>query len=567
MTPERWTAALLALATVLGCARLIRWQYVAPARVAWWRLAMLLAVQPVLAALLFLTLYPPPIGSATDPELTVATRGAALGSADVALPEAPGGSAAERVPDLATALRMHPGTRRVRVRGEGLEARDREAARAVAIVFSPPPPRRGLVALVPPPRVAPGASFRAGGQVAAQAGTRVDLLDPAGRVVNSGAVAADGSFVLTGTARVPGVALFRVRVSGGETVPLPVVAAATAPVRVLYLAGAPGPEPKYWRRWAADAGLAATVSLVAGAGIDLGDRAPRLDPATLARTDLVILDDRRWSLLSAGERAALAGAVRDGLGLLLRVTAPLPAAVRGGWAAIGAPVGASGRGEKPVRLGGADVPVLSRWDALAPGGVTLARDAAGSPIAAWRARGRGRVGLWTLGDAAALVTAGQGARFDAMWADAVTTLARPAAARDPTLPNWPVAGERAILCDLPPRARVIAPDGGATVPPRGADGCAGYWPRAAGWHVLEEATVRYPFFVTEAAAIPGLRAAQRREATLLLAGTPTGTPGVRAAATPVPSASWPWLLAFLSVCAATWWFERRRRGTIGNVGR
>ncbi|NJR78900.1 carboxypeptidase regulatory-like domain-containing protein [Sphingomonas corticis] len=561
MTAERWTAALLALAVAVGWIRLIGWRRAAPARPPAGRLALLLTAQPVLAVLLFLTLYPPPTGPATDPELAVATRGASPGSADIALPEAPRGSAPVRVPDLATALRAHPGTRRIRVLGQGLEPRDRDVARTVGVAFVPAAPRPGLVALAPPARVAPGAPFRVGGQVAGAAGARVELLDPAGRVVDAAGAAQDGSFVLQGAARVPGVALFRVRLRGGEAAPVPVVVTASAPVRVLYLAGAPGPEVKYWRRWAADAGIAATVSQTAGAGIDLGEHPSPLTAATLARFDLVVLDDRRWAGLGGGERGALAAAVRGGLGLLLRVTAPLPAGVRAGWAALGAPVGGAGRGGKPARLGGADVPVLTRWDALAPGGVTLGRDAAGVPFAAWRARGLGRVGVWTLADAAALVPSGHGERFDALSADAVATLARPAASRTPSVSDWPVVGERTTVCGAGPGAQVVAPDGTrVALLPDG--GCAGYWPRTAGWHVLADGSARLPFHVTEAAAIPGLRAADRRAATLRLAAMPGDPTPAAAAPAPIPGASWPWLLAFLAVAAALWWFERRGRGAI-----
>lgn len=491
MTPERIVAALLALAVALAWARLLLGR-----RVRGVRLAMLLAAQPVLAGLLYLALFPPPVRGAGAAVLTVATSGAGAG-ADVALPEAPALGGVPRVPDLATALRRFPATRTVRVLGEGLEARDREAVRGLGVAFDPPPPRRGLVALVPPSRVAPGAAFRVGGE------------------------AADG------------------RVA--ESIAVPVTTAAAAPLRVLFLAGAPGPEVKYWRRWAADAGLDASVGMGAGAGIELGDRVPALTPATLARVDVLVVDERRWAAIG-GARGAVLGAVRGGMGLVLRVTGPVGVRVPG------APL-VGRRGAKPVRFAG--LPALTRWDALAPGAVTALRDEGGAPLFGWRAAGRGRIGVWTLGDAAGLVTAGFGDRYGAMWGEALAAVARPGAGGGARVSDWPVVGERMRVCGA---EAVTAPDGARTAllampGPR----CAGYWPRLPGWHVAGGT----PFHVAEAAAIAGLRAEARRAATLALVG-----PGeARGAAVPPREGnSWPWFAAFLAVAGGLWWFERRRRG-------
>ncbi|HRO28093.1 MAG TPA: hypothetical protein PLD19_11760, partial [Luteimonas sp.] len=78
MTPERIVAVLLAAAVVAACLRLLlahrrdrsgarRWRP--------WRQVLLLALQPLLAAALYLTLYPPahPVAAGA---LTVLTAGA-----------------------------------------------------------------------------------------------------------------------------------------------------------------------------------------------------------------------------------------------------------------------------------------------------------------------------------------------------------------------------------------------------------------------------------------------------------------------------------------------------------
>jgi hypothetical protein len=156
-----------------------------------------------------------------------------------------------------------------------------------------------------------------------------------------------------------------------------------------------------------------------------------------------------------------------------------------------------------------------------------------------------------LGDAAGLVTAGFGDRYGAWWGEALAAVARPLAGSGLTVSDWPVVGERMRVCGA---NSVVAPDGTRTgliaVP---ATRCAGFWPRLAGWHVVGG----LPFHVADAADIAGLRAEARRAATLALVG-----PGkVRGGeAPPREGRSWPWLLAFLVVAGALWWFERRRRG-------
>ena len=99
---------LLALAVLLACARLIRWQRVAPAasRSRSWRLALLLIAQPVSALLLYFTLLPPALPTKAG-TMIVATAGVTSlptqsGDRVIALPEAPALAGAERVPDLAS---------------------------------------------------------------------------------------------------------------------------------------------------------------------------------------------------------------------------------------------------------------------------------------------------------------------------------------------------------------------------------------------------------------------------------------------------------------------------------
>jgi hypothetical protein len=552
-------AIVLLAVAVLGISRTLWWQYKSPAPAKLWRLALLCGLQLLVAALLWRTLEPP-FRSGDAGTLVVATAGAprlaalAVGDALVALPEAPALPGVARVPDLATALRRHPGTTGLRIIGEGLQRRD-QIATGLPLAFDPVPLPRGLVALTAPPTVAPGAPFRVGGSVHDVPGGRVDLLDPAGRAVAGTPLAASGDFALSATARAAGPAEFSLRITdrGGrrvETAIVPVVATEVVQPRLLIVAGAAGPDLKYLRRWAADAGIAIGSSIAAGNGLDLGDAPPRLDAANLVRLDLLVLDERSWAALTMGERARVLAAVQAGLGLVLRVTGPLPDATRREWAALGFALDDATR---PVRLPGNAVPLtrLAAGPARADA-APLLRDATGNPVGHWRALGRGRMGLWPVTDLYTLVLSDGERNHAAIWSEIFATLARPQPLSPPRISDDASPGQRVAICNLGPAASVRHPDGAVTNLVVDA-GCAGFWPRITGWHELRAPAVT-PFLVTSIGA--GRTAAQARNATLDLV-SPGGS---SRAAVQVRGASWPWFIAWALAAALLWWFERSRIG-------
>ena len=194
-------AVLLAIAVVVASMRLLYRQYRAePAqRSRAWRVALLVLAQPVCALLLYFALLPPTTPGEAG-TLVVATAGATTsrldartaGDALVALPEAPALPGVARVPDLATALRRHGGTQRVRVIGAGLEARDRDAVCGLALQFQPDPLPRGLVELDAPSLATAGAAFRVDGRAQDLRGGFAELLDPGRQRVDRVALAGAG---------------------------------------------------------------------------------------------------------------------------------------------------------------------------------------------------------------------------------------------------------------------------------------------------------------------------------------------------------------------------------------
>ncbi|WP_448500700.1 carboxypeptidase regulatory-like domain-containing protein [Sphingomonas sp.] len=526
------------------------------------RLAALLALQWAAGAALFLFLYPPPvsIGAGT---MTVVTSpipqlppGPAFG-----LPEAGDIAGAQRVPDLAAALRQRPAGATLEIVGDGLTPRDRIAIAAPAR-FRPPPQPPGIVAISLPEGGAPGAPFALGGQVTGVPRGIVDLLDPAARSVARVRLGDDGVFSLSATAPAPGPALFAlvVRDRQGraiERLAVPVDIREPARPRLLVLAGAPSAEIRQLRRFAEDAGIDATVRVDLGAGLQTGDAPIAIDRASLSRIDLLVIDDRRWERLSAVERGAIATALGGGMGVLLRPTGPLSTETRRGWAALGLPV-SGGDATVPVQGDTPDALPLARRDVATPGAIAMLRDASGNTLAAWRPRGRGRVGLWSVTDSFALVLSGAPERYSALWSTLFSTLAREGEAAPPRLTALARAGERAAVCGLSGAATLLDSDRGrrlAVDPASGPANCAAFWPQSEGWHLLRDAIDRQTaLYVHPADAAHALAAAEKTRATLALTGTlhtdnePQTIPGPR----------WPWLTLLMSLLTMLWWLERRR---------
>ncbi|MEB1609610.1 carboxypeptidase regulatory-like domain-containing protein [Xanthomonas campestris pv. campestris] len=550
------------------------------------RLWLLLAAQPLLAGLLYPVLLPPPrAGSAS--ELHVASAGTRADQVRpdaapwVALPEAPALPGVARVPDLATALRRAPGTTALVVHGSGLPARDRDGLRVpVRLALAPAP--TGLVAVSTPPPAAPGERIAISARVQGLPGARVELLDPAGQVVDTATADAAGQVQLRGLARAPGQVLFALRLrdaAGTEhsRVQVPVLIAAVPSARVLLLAGAPQPELKYLRRWASDAGMQVRSQIAVGPGMQLGEGIA-LDAASLDTLDLLVIDQRRLVALGNAQRQGVRAAIGRGLGVLVRTDGPLDAAARAalgelGLAVTGGSTGIAVPAPRALASPGAIDPAAAPADAtplpplqrrtLQPqqaDAVIAARADDGSALGWWRPQGRGRIGIGLIEDSFALVLAGRGDLHAALWAQLFSAVAR-AGGSAPAAVQTGWSQHRMTLCGAAVDAGVTGPAGTPQAllidPASGARACAAYWPTTAGWHRLQTGTEHRWLYVRAPGDAPALHTQQTRDATVAMAAI--DTPATLHAPTPQPGARWPWLLAWLTLAAALWWLERRRR--------
>ncbi|WP_312706359.1 hypothetical protein [Stenotrophomonas sp.] len=568
------------------------------------RRAARLALQAIAAVLLYFYLLPPsqqlPAGGLVVLTADAATAGALPASEGplLLLPEAADVPGGQRVPDLTTALRQHPASTLTLV-GAGLAARDRDAELPANLRWQSSPAPRGWIALQPPADAAPGARFEVRAQTHGVTAGRAELLDPADTVVDRVDVAADGRVQLSGIARAPGRSVFQLRLLDADghvvdSVPVPQQTLPAAPLRLLVRASAPGPELKYLRRWATDAGLRVQVQADTGAGLSVGDGAVALDAAALARSDVLVLDERSVAALSAGQLAAVRQALRDGLGVLVRSAGAPSASARQRLRDLGLPLqgdGSShaielpGDGESAMlaaRRGPLDSATLPTADGEAADrsshsaslpslealalqvndGSALLHDTAGQALGGWRSVGKGRIGLLPVTDSWRWVLAGRDDRHGELWSGVVGTLARAQAGTDtlwsPQAQAW--LGERVALCGV--QAPLQSFDAKGRSVPLVIDAttssmrCAGWWPQAAGWQRLQhgDTTVwRYVFDAKETA--PLHRHAMIDATTQALAAA---TPASAAAMQPVPGTRWPWWLAFVLCASLLWWLERRR---------
>jgi hypothetical protein len=264
---------------------------------------------------------------------------------------------------------------------------------------------------------------------------------------------------------------------------------------------------------------------------------------------------------------------------VLRPGGPIDGATRSQWQALG--FGLSGPGgitpltlpkvdaeavartrqgisseEVPVDIATTDdyLPDISRMG-LTPGGndvVPLLRDAAGATLGAWRASGAGRVALFTGIDSYGLTLTGRRDLYGDWWSALLDIVARPApGSRVLTDTGW--VGERMALCGLTGEAQV---DGQVRVLP--VNGCGGYWPTQAGWHMLRSKDMTSAFYVQPADALPTMRAARNSQAMALLSAAEAKQ--ATAALPGQPGTAWLWWLGWLAVSALLWWLERSRLG-------
>jgi hypothetical protein len=122
--------------------------------------------------------------------------------------------------------------------------------------------------------------------------------------------------------------------------------------------------------------------------------------------------------------------------------------------------------------------------------------------------------------------------------------------------------QRSVFCQLETGARVVSPDGNKTemvlepLPMQGQ--CAGFWPRATGWHYLENGPSQHAFFVHPPSQGQALDRQRTQQATRHLVAMSAKVADNKQIA--MPGRHWPFFLAWLLLTCLMWLFERSRWG-------
>lgn len=546
------------------------------------------------AVLLWLALFPPAgmLSTPSQPQTLVLLsaesdlqRAAQLkraGALVLALPEASQSFAHtttsnrsdfEPVADLQAALRRYPQASELHILGRGLPARDQRARLGLPVRFEPPPEPAGLRHWSVPAAVTAGSLWSVSGEVGGLADASVVLLDPAGARVATAPVDAAGHFSLSTRVRSAGRMLYTLEVwtdqsppALSESVQLPVIVEPAAPAKVLLLAGAPSPELKYLRRWAVDAGLALTSRMALGLNMQIGAARPPNSAAEWREFDLLVLDERSLAALGSAGRQNVEVAVREGMGLLLRLTGSLGSAEAAWLQSLGLTVKAADLSSTvPWAVSEGSLPLQQRPLTVdGPLVLPLLSTPAGSRVGAWQPLGLGRVGVLWLTDSYQLQLNGFAELHASLWQQAFGSLQRGRAnplsvqrqSADPVRVD-----QRSIWCGLDPQ-RHYTLHSAANAPTQllidpATPGCAAAWPGHGGWAELrDDQGLLLPLYVHPPAAAPAQLARQQAQATLAMA-LASSAPEVVSNQHDTAAPAWPWWLAWLLSTCLLWLLERR----------
>ena len=583
MSPHVWFASALVLAVTLAGLRLaVQFRNT---RLSALRAGALLLLTGLSAIALYFTVFPLPIRVPAQTLVVMTANSDQVKNIPkgirVALPGAAGKLNAQRVPDLASALRRYPAVEALVIVGDGLSARDRDAVQSKTLSLLPAALPVGIVTLWQQPVVTTGNIWRVQGRVLGMPQSRVELLDPAGKTARIADIDNDGRFTLEDTARSAGRADYRIRLLTAdkrvvEDIPLMLEAVAPPVVRVLVRASGPGPELKQLRRWAMDAGVSLQSRVDLGPDMALQSGTPALTAEALQTQDLLILDERAWAELSGAERNAVRAAVQNGLGLLLRINGPLPPQTRADWTAFGFSIRDS-ESAQGVRI---DLPgATEAWPDFtrralrigASDAKPLLQSQQGDALGLWLPVGEGRVGVLWLLDSYRLVLAGFPVAHSQFWSRTASVLARSQRTSDPEWRDgvaW--LGERTVFCQLADAPRIVIDDSAVPLAPESTGpnrGCAAFWPKIAGAHTLETAEQRYRFLVRNPQQARAMYRYQVQQSTQQLARAQGNLKPNRDETVEASGSPWPAFIAWLCFSAALWWLERRQRKIVSDGNR
>ena len=525
------------------------------------------------------------------------------------------------ISDAGQLLIRHPDLKALALLGHGLDAEDWRLLPTHLTLEWSPPEIDGLVDVNWSANTRLGETVTVSGVMQTdqwQVLRSVELLDPAGRVVDRKDVRGGEGFVFSTVPKAPGAMQYALRLTEGDAVlselPISIHVAEVPAANILVLQSAASFETRQLTNWAGDQGAQVVIETKISRDRALLQRINASNPVSnllsevnLASVDMVFLDGRRWTQLDATDRRRLLSAVESGLGLWVWIDdamqqAQSPSEFESLWGAMLSP----DDNDEPRWLASSNqersspMPVAP-WAIRPSVAKPLTVDDQGRVLESWVARGRGRLALSRIRDRHRWATQGAHSEFSLEWSRLLSAVGRP---KDSA--SWlPIAGpaelqsgERHLVCARNPskealfyqiayrgygvfNAHMKQPEKGANdvsevdtaVLPQGGrpllmqhDGlgapraCGYMWPWQSGWYELSLQDESGAVADVTQLYVPGNHVfaahqfAARQRATRDHAARTSNAIPMAPVVTPL-SLWWPWTMFLLSLSFL--WLERR----------
>jgi hypothetical protein len=238
------------------------------------------------------------------------------------------------IPNLSYFLKSNPNIQKLKIYGYGLSAAELEDLKGYQIVFHPSTNPSGIISANWPAKLKTSESLQVQGTYQNSGSETVKLLlKGLGKTVDSTSIEAKSnkSFSFKTNPKQTGKAVYELIVLQKKDTltkePVPVQVGDQAPMKVLILASFPDFEYKFLKNWLYEnqypLAFRSQISKNKYASDFLNMDSFNLNQtsaASLKKFDILIIDEEELAAISPGERASIHLAVKNGMGLLIRVT-------------------------------------------------------------------------------------------------------------------------------------------------------------------------------------------------------------------------------------------------------
>jgi hypothetical protein len=237
------------------------------------------------------------------------------------------------IPNLSYFLKSNPNIQKLKIYGYGLSAAELEDLKGYQIVFHPSTNPSGIISANWPAKLKTSESLQVQGTYQNSGSETVKLLlKGLGKTVDSISIEAKSnkSFSFKTNPKQTGKAVYElIALQKKDTLakePVPVQVGDQAPMKVLILASFPDFEYKFLKNWLYEnqypLAFRSQISKNKYASDFLnmdGFNLSQINSTSLKKFDILIIEEEELAAISPGERASIDLAVKNGMGLLIRI--------------------------------------------------------------------------------------------------------------------------------------------------------------------------------------------------------------------------------------------------------